>query len=709
MRKSLRICGTLLSLAGLLACSSDSSNPVLTPKLKVEKARSWGRDYTRAKAQALTQPSAACGIFQRLAADRLTPAAPLAHARELEYCHQSDYAGAIRELDAMFDTASLSWLRPLLLEIMVELALKSSNNSALVKHSFARVQQLGSQHEKEDLLRHAIAAANTLGLSAKVAEFEAELYRISPRLKPNPDESQWLKAADDHRTNENWTEALAIYQNLIASANTSPMDHYKALNGIREVHKAKFRFYEGPVEPFFAASLRVAQYAEEKFRRPGNLTFDDLIKLFEAWIQYPRDVWSYGDVEIAKREINRVLGLSYVRQIFKAYAWWTLARIYANNADWKTAATSGRAGINILRNDLANESRWTKWHWTLFDEALWMTALSYRKDGNWVEASELLDLGLQHSPNSGPQLRFTFWLAQSLVDQGLTTVAQTYYEKLADADPFGYYGFLAHRELGRPLSPLPDLDLENPTRPDDMNVIDYDLLVALRFADEGPMAQRHSRAIMDPASVATDHLILRAFVHDYATIQALFFSRIPMAERNSFTAKYGRLFYPKPWEALVESAVQRNPRIEKEYVYSIMRQESAFNPLSHSWANAYGLLQLLPRVARETQAKAGVTFQEDYELYMPEVNIPIGVAHMDDLIDRAGAPFILRTSSYNATVEKTLEWRERLFQGDVYEFLEEIPYDETRSYIRLVMRNYIMNLRLNSAQPFPFPEHLLEL
>jgi soluble lytic murein transglycosylase len=233
--------------------------------------------------------------------------------------------------------------------------------------------------------------------------------------------------------------------------------------------------------------------------------------------------------------------------------------------------------------------------------------------------------------------------------------------------------------------------------------------VNLVYADELPLAQRFSQGILNPSGVGADELFLRAFVHDYATIQNLFFSRIPVADRNTFTAKYARLFYPQPYRDLVDGAVQRNPRMDKEYVYSIMRQESGFNALSHSWANAYGLLQLLPKVARDTMAKAGVTFTEDYELYRAEVNIPIGVAHMDDLIDRAGAPFIMRTSAYNATVEKTIEWRQRLYTGNVYEFIEEIPYDETRSYIRLVMRNYIMNLRLNATAPFPFPEHLLDL
>jgi soluble lytic murein transglycosylase len=91
------------------------------------------------------------------------------------------------------------------------------------------------------------------------------------------------------------------------------------------------------------------------------------------------------------------------------------------------------------------------------------------------------------------------------------------------------------------------------------------------------------------------------------------------------------------------------------------------------------------------------------------INIPLGVALMDTLVDQTRGSFILRTGAYNAAFDKVMDWKEKLYKGNMFEFLEEIPYDETRAYVRLVMRNYLMNRRLNARHPFPFPMDLLRI
>ncbi len=677
--------------------------------LVLATALTWGQDYVAARRGITLNPVQSCATFLRLANQTGEVLAPLAKARHLEFCQVPTSPQALADLDHMFDTTSLAWLKPLLTESIAGLSVKAQNLALIVKYAMLRTKQLGSQIEKENLLATAIDAAHALNNPAKAQEFQTELFRISPRLRPSPTEAQWLPAAEDFRANEQWTEAIGLYDRMIASNRTTAMDRFRALNGIREVHKAKFRFYGAPVTAFLQSSKLTADYAETQVHGASGLSFDDKRKLFEAWVQYARDEWSYGDVNIAKREITRTLAMPWVQPVFKSFALWTEARIHANNGDWVLSAKSGAACGQILKNDLANKKKWSKWQWALWDDSLWATALANRKTGQLAESSRWLDLALQHTTNPNSEMKFLFWLAESLKDQGLPAQALPYFRRLIAADPHGFYGFLAHREAGQPLTKLADLDLENIAKPKTVSIADFKMMVGLVQADELILAQKLSRNVLPANSVEPTELFLRAYVHDYAKIQDLFFSKIAVGNRNAFISKYARLFYPAPFRDLVEAAVQKNSRMEKEYVYSIMRQESAFDPYSHSWANAYGLLQLLPKVARDTMVKAGVTFTEDYELYRPEINIPIGTAHMDDLIDRAGPEFILRTSAYNATVEKTLEWRKRLYNGNVFEYIEEIPYDETRSYIRLVMRNYLMNRRLNATGDFAFPEALLNL
>jgi soluble lytic murein transglycosylase len=698
-----RFAGILLLLS-LLACSGRSEHVF---NGKSQKSKTWGAGYASARDRLMSDRASACTELVQLSHAPATAIAPLAEVRVLESC-RSD-AAALSQLENLFLRADLAWLRPQALQSLVSLAIKLNDTSRLVDYALDRARQLGSQQEKELLLLRALQAARDLGWTVEASRIEDELFRIAPRQKPNPPPAEWYKAAEDFRVNEDWGPAESLYERIYQAPGFLDLEKFRALGGLREIQKAKFRFYGGALDAFLQASDRASSFAEAKLRSSGNLSFDDRRVYYEGWLQYARDEWSYGDIAVALGELQRLLGFSGLELPFRAHGLWTLARVYANTGDWLASAENGEKSARLLENDLPNASAWSKWQWTLWDDSFWMAALAHRKIQDWTAASSLLDLALRHTQNPNSEIKFSFWLALCLKDQGVSTVAESYFRQLMVTDPFGFYGFLAHRELNESLGELPNLDLENPPRPSGMSTSDFDLLVDLVYAGELNLAQLYAQPRLDPNSTDRAQLLVRAFVHDYNTIQSIYFARIAPADRNAFVAQYARLFYPEPFAETVGTAVLRNPRVDKEYVYSIMRQESAFNPLSHSWANAYGLLQILPQVARDVMAKAGVNFTEDFELYRPEINIPVGVAHMDNLIDMAGTSFILRTASYNATLEKTLEWRQRLFNGNVYEFMEEIPYDETRSYVRLVMRNYIMNLRLNATAPIPFPEHLLDL
>jgi soluble lytic murein transglycosylase len=519
-----------------------------------------------------------------------------------------------------------------------------------------------------------------------------------------------MRVADDFRVNEDWNDAVRYYNKIIAASGVSIADGFKARNGIREVEKAKFRFYNGPLSAFLSASQNVATYCEKHVKANNGITAAECRTMFDAWMQYARDVWSYGDVTVAKREVTRVLALSWLDPILKAAAYWLQTRIHANYSEWTQAANSGANATRILVSEAAsNSANWVDWHWNLWDEAHWQAAMAQRKLNRPLDSARLLEQALTRTRNVNSEAKFLFWAAQGEHDSGNRAEALGQWDRLTTVDPHGFYGFMAHHKLGRLITSLVPSDLSNVAKPSTMSETDFDVMLWLTYGEELILAQKYSKLVMSSTSVEVEDLLMRAFFKDFVTIQSLLFTRIPAAERNQFITDHGSLFYPQPYLDIVQAATARQPRIEKEYVYAVMRQESGFNTFARSWANAYGLVQLLPQIARGVQDKAGVYFTEDYELYRPGVNIPLGVAHMDDMIEQAGAQFIMRTAGYNAKVEKALEWKERLYNGNVHEFIEEIPYDETRSYIRLVMRNYVMNKRLSANQPFLFPAHLLTL
>ncbi len=144
-------------------------------------------------------------------------------------------------------------------------------------------------------------------------------------------------------------------------------------------------------------------------------------------------------------------------------------------------------------------------------------------------------------------------------------------------------------------------------------------------------------------------------------------------------------------------------------VYSIARQESAFqgNALSH--AGAKGLMQMMTPTARRTAQRAGVDFDESRLLGDVAFNAQLGAAHLADLMDDYNKSLILTFAAYNAGGKRVREWiaaygDPRKDGVDPIDWVERIPITETRNYVQRVVENLGMyRVRLNSATPMPRP------
>jgi soluble lytic murein transglycosylase len=169
------------------------------------------------------------------------------------------------------------------------------------------------------------------------------------------------------------------------------------------------------------------------------------------------------------------------------------------------------------------------------------------------------------------------------------------------------------------------------------------------------------------------------------------------------------LLFPQPWSDEVRTASLQSG-VQEELIYAIIRQESAFDPRARSGADAFGLMQLLPEVAENLSKGAQVPYSQMDDLYEPRTNINLGAAHLKELLARNKGQFILAVASYNANENAIRNWMKTRYRGDALEFIEEIPYEETRTYVRLVMRNLIFYSLLRSKNAsIEFPGWLLKL
>jgi soluble lytic murein transglycosylase len=149
---------------------------------------------------------------------------------------------------------------------------------------------------------------------------------------------------------------------------------------------------------------------------------------------------------------------------------------------------------------------------------------------------------------------------------------------------------------------------------------------------------------------------------------------------------YWHLLFPKPyWPDLVSNA-QRNG-LDPYLVASLIRQESEFNAGAVSRANAYGLMQLLPSVGKAAAKKDGIKHFNANLLLNPTTNLELGTTNLKLVLNRFGNQAEYALAAYNAGDVPVRQWLASNDYKDVPEFVESIPYTETREYVQAILRN----------------------
>jgi soluble lytic murein transglycosylase len=144
-------------------------------------------------------------------------------------------------------------------------------------------------------------------------------------------------------------------------------------------------------------------------------------------------------------------------------------------------------------------------------------------------------------------------------------------------------------------------------------------------------------------------------------------------------------------------------RVEPAMVLAIARQESAFNPKAVSSAGARGLMQLMPATAARTAKRFGVTFDVRQLVEDPAYNAQIGSAHLGELMQDWKGSHLLAFASYNAGGGNVMKWIRsygdpRKAEIDRIDWVERIPFYETRNYVQRVMENLtVYRQRLSDA------------
>ena len=149
---------------------------------------------------------------------------------------------------------------------------------------------------------------------------------------------------------------------------------------------------------------------------------------------------------------------------------------------------------------------------------------------------------------------------------------------------------------------------------------------------------------------------------------------------------YWQLLLPRPYWPTLENDARANG-LDPYLVAALIRQESEFNPVAVSRANAYGLMQLLPSVGKEISKKDGQRHFKTNDLLDPIINLHLGTQDLRKSIDRYGGQVDYALAAYNAGDSPVHQWMALNNYKDLPEWVESIPYTETRDYVQAIVRN----------------------
>jgi len=155
---------------------------------------------------------------------------------------------------------------------------------------------------------------------------------------------------------------------------------------------------------------------------------------------------------------------------------------------------------------------------------------------------------------------------------------------------------------------------------------------------------------------------------------------------QSIPLAYWRILFPQAWWETIQSEAAKN-HLDPYMVASLIRQESEFDPSAISYANAYGLMQLLPSVGRVMAREEGMTHFETFMLLDPQTNIRLGTRYLKQMLDKFGGVQEYALAAYNAGDYRVTDWQSAGPYSGIDEFVESIPFTQTREYVQAILRN----------------------
>ncbi|MBN2346364.1 MAG: lytic transglycosylase domain-containing protein [Candidatus Aminicenantes bacterium] len=313
----------------------------------------------------------------------------------------------------------------------------------------------------------------------------------------------------------------------------------------------------------------------------------------------------------------------------------------------------------------------------------WLLAWIYYRRGDRETALEYFRLG-GDSPVPGYRIASRYWQGKL---EGGDTPDMT-------ASPFSYYAVkvLEDKESFRDLHQGFLTAIDDPPGERFLEIVeDLKVLAGHGFWEEAMETIHWAKD--DPRLADGDLNLLRIIESLLYYRQNRFFLAFSRFRRNFRHTESVRLpnflsglFFPRPYAELI-AGFSREQEVDPGLVFALIREESFFRSDARSRSNAMGLMQLLLGTARQVADGSGLKVKAR-DLFDPKVNIRLGLNYLKTLLERYDGHLYLALAAYNAGPHRVDQWLRDFPEADEEEFIEMIPFSETRTYVKNILRNY---------------------
>lgn len=342
----------------------------------------------------------------------------------------------------------------------------------------------------------------------------------------------------------------------------------------------------------------------------------------------------------------------------------------------------------------------------LADDSLWKEGWLTYLEKDYKGASLIFGKLLAEYPSSEYADTATYWSARTAEKMGMNDEAAVYYAGIIDNFPLSYYAAISRGRLSlieseqplpRKIRTISYMPLERHTAPEkyvSSHIDKGNTLLSLGFKEDASMELSLAEARCRDKGTLLEIAGLLVKTGDYHRAQRIALNNFQEHLRNDAPdTGIWTLAFPSGFSEDVGKNAERNS-LNPFLIHAVIREESSYRLDAVSRAGAVGLMQLMPSTGSTLSKERGLKNFSTNSLYISEVNISLGSLYLKKLVEGSKGKLPLAIASYNAGPNAVSAWVSMYGTEEMDEFIERIPYPETRNYVKKVLRSYEVYERL---------------